>query len=146
MSDTYIGSFLPVEEGGYIVLFKDFPEANSQGETISECVDMGEDIFLLTLKDYATEKRALPEPSTYDEVLNFAEEEMKEEGYDHSRKAFFQAFPVPRDFTETIRLSISMRKCDVDYIDKKAARMGMNRSEFIVYSSQACPERITASA
>jgi len=143
---SYLGAFLPAEEGGYVIQFKDLPEIASEGDSLAECVEMGQDALSQVLANYAKQGKALPEPSDLDAVRAFAEEQMKEEGYDPSRQPFFQCFVVPEPDTRTVRLSISMRQCDVDIIDQKARRMGMNRSEYIVYASQACPERPSATA
>lgn len=143
---SYLGAFLPAEEGGYVILFKDVPEVTSEGDSIAECVEMGYDALTQVLANYAKQGKALPEASDLDAVRAFADEEMKDEGFDHSRQPFFQCFLVPEPDTRTVRLSISMRQCDVDIIDQKARRMGMNRSEYIVYASQACPERPGATA
>ena len=107
---------------------------------------MGEDALSLVLANYAKKGKPFPDASSLEDVRNFANEKMKEKGYDSSREPFLQFFLMPVPDTTTIRLSISMRKCDADLIDQKARRMGMNRSEFIVYSTQACPDRATASA
>ena len=142
--NSYIGAFLPAVEGGYVILFKDVPEVVSQGDSLAECVEMGHDALSLVLADYARQGKALPEASDLDAIRAFANEKMKDKGFDHSRKPFFQYFLAPDPDTRTVRLSISMRQCDVDIIDQKARRMGMNRSEFIVYAAHACPVRTTA--
>ena len=39
----YPAKFTPAEEGGYIVTFRDIPEAITQGDDMTEAVEMAED-------------------------------------------------------------------------------------------------------
>ena len=40
----YPAKFTPAEEGGYVVTFRDIPEAITQGDDMTEAVEMAEDV------------------------------------------------------------------------------------------------------
>lgn len=50
-------------DGGFVVTFKDIPEANTQGETFDEAVEMAEDALLTALTFYFEDNRTIPLPS-----------------------------------------------------------------------------------
>ncbi len=55
----YFSIFLPVREGGYAILFPDFPEIASEGETVGECMVMAQDALSITVEEYAKARREL---------------------------------------------------------------------------------------
>ena len=63
MKYVYPAVFRPAEEGGYIVFFPDIKRGATQGETISECIEMAEDFLCLALYHMEEEKRRIPEVS-----------------------------------------------------------------------------------
>lgn len=50
-------------EDGYVVQFKDIPEAITQGDTFEEAVEMAEDALLTALSFYFEDNRSIPAPS-----------------------------------------------------------------------------------
>jgi antitoxin HicB len=50
-------------DGGFVVTFKDIPEAITQGDTEEEALTMAKDALELALEFYFEDKRAVPSPS-----------------------------------------------------------------------------------
>lgn len=51
------------EEGGFVVTFRDIPEAITQGETEAEALEMAEDVLYSAMEFYFEDKRPVPMPS-----------------------------------------------------------------------------------
>ncbi|WP_175867877.1 type II toxin-antitoxin system HicB family antitoxin [Burkholderia diffusa] len=51
------------EDGGYVVTFRDIPEAITQGDTLDEARSMGADALLTAMDFYFEDKRPVPAPS-----------------------------------------------------------------------------------
>ncbi|MBF2057419.1 MAG: type II toxin-antitoxin system HicB family antitoxin [Cyanobacterium sp. T60_A2020_053] len=56
-------NFTPEEEGGFVITFPDFPEAISQGETVTECLMEAKDCLDEALALRIDEKLEIPLPS-----------------------------------------------------------------------------------
>ncbi len=54
---------LDKEVGGYVVTFRDIPEAITQGETVEEALAMGAEALELAMEFYFEDKRMVPMPS-----------------------------------------------------------------------------------
>ncbi|WP_322053798.1 type II toxin-antitoxin system HicB family antitoxin [Paraburkholderia bannensis] len=59
----YPARFEPAEEGGFVVTFRDIPEAISQGENLEEARSEGADALLTAMDFYFEHKRPVPPPS-----------------------------------------------------------------------------------
>lgn len=59
----YPAIFEPAEEGGYVVSFRDIPEAITQGDTEEEAVEMAQDALVSAMDFYFEDGRAVPMPS-----------------------------------------------------------------------------------
>lgn len=59
----YPARFEPVEEGGFLVTFRDIPEAITQAETIEEALFMAADVLATVMDFYFEDRRAVPSPS-----------------------------------------------------------------------------------
>ena len=59
----YPAKFKPAPEGGFVVTFRDIPEAITQGETEAEAMEMAEDVLYSSMELYFDDKRAVPLPS-----------------------------------------------------------------------------------
>ncbi|MBB3213435.1 antitoxin HicB [Herbaspirillum sp. Sphag1AN] len=60
----YPAQFEPDEEaGGFVVTFRDIPEAITQGDTEEEALAMAADVLLHSMEVYFDEKRQVPAPS-----------------------------------------------------------------------------------
>ncbi|MGN6589317.1 MAG: type II toxin-antitoxin system HicB family antitoxin [Sphingomicrobium sp.] len=53
----------PAEEGGYVVTFRDIPEAITQGDTLEEARSEAADALLTSMDFYFEDKRPVPPPS-----------------------------------------------------------------------------------
>lgn len=60
---NYPARFEPAEEGGFVVTFRDIPEAITEGDTIDEAREMAADALLTAMDFYFEGKRKVPEPS-----------------------------------------------------------------------------------
>jgi antitoxin HicB len=63
----YPATFTPAEEGGFVVTFRDIPEAMTQGDTEEEARFMALDVLVFALEDYFDNKRPIPAPSKPEE-------------------------------------------------------------------------------
>ena len=59
----YPARFEPAEEGGFVVSFRDIPEALTQGDTKEEALEMAADALLTAMDFYFEDRRPVPVPS-----------------------------------------------------------------------------------
>jgi antitoxin HicB len=59
----YPALFKPADEGGYVVEFRDIPEAITQGDTLEEAEAMALDVLISSMDFYFEDKRPVPLPS-----------------------------------------------------------------------------------
>lgn len=59
----YPATFTPAEEGGFVVTFRDIPEAITQGDDEAEALAMAADVLLSAMEFYFEDKRQVPPPS-----------------------------------------------------------------------------------
>ena len=59
----YPARFAPAKEGGFVVTFRDIPEAITQGDTLDEATTMAEDVLVSAMDFYFEDRRAVPPPS-----------------------------------------------------------------------------------
>ena len=59
----YPARFEPAEEGGFVVTFRDIPEAITQADTEAEAMAMAEDVLVSAMDFYFEDRRAVPVPS-----------------------------------------------------------------------------------
>lgn len=59
----YPARFEPAEDGGFVVTFRDIPEAITQGDTLEESRAMAADALLTAMDFYFEDKRPVPAPS-----------------------------------------------------------------------------------
>jgi antitoxin HicB len=59
----YPARFEPAEEGGFVVTFRDIPEAITEGDTLDEAREMAADALLTAMDFYFEGKRKVPEAS-----------------------------------------------------------------------------------
>lgn len=59
----YPAHFEAVPEGGYVVTFRDVPEAITQGDTEEEAMAMAEDALVTAMDFYFEGQRVVPSPS-----------------------------------------------------------------------------------
>lgn len=58
----YPAHFLP-DTGGFVVTFRDIPEAITQGDDEADAIDMAKDVLLSSMDFYFEQKRQVPLPS-----------------------------------------------------------------------------------
>lgn len=59
----YPAIFEAAPEGGFVVTFRDIPEAITQGDTEAEAMEMAEDALFSAMEFYLEDKRPVPLPS-----------------------------------------------------------------------------------
>lgn len=59
----YPAQFTPDEDGGFVVTFRDIPEAITQGDDFEDAIIMAEDALLTAMDFYFETNRAVPLPS-----------------------------------------------------------------------------------
>ncbi len=64
MKLVYPARLSPAEEGGYLVGFRDFPEAHTQGDDKADALTQAADCLEEVLALYILDRRQIPEPST----------------------------------------------------------------------------------
>lgn len=59
----YPATFTPAEEGGFVVTFRDIPEAITQGDDEAEALAMARDVLVTAMDFYFEDRRLVPAPS-----------------------------------------------------------------------------------
>lgn len=59
----YPATFTPAAEGGFVVTFRDIPEAITQGDDEAEALDMAADALVTAMDFYFEDRRPVPAPS-----------------------------------------------------------------------------------
>lgn len=62
-SYQYPAAFVPAEEGGFVITFRDVPEAISQGESIEECIEQATDSLDEAIIGRINDGEDIPAPS-----------------------------------------------------------------------------------
>jgi antitoxin HicB len=60
---NYPVKLTPAENGGFVVTFRDIPEALTQGDDEAEALAMGRDALITAMDFYFEDKRSVPAPS-----------------------------------------------------------------------------------
>jgi antitoxin HicB len=61
--NRYPARFKPADEGGFVVTFRDIPEAITQGDTQDEARQMAADALVTAMDFYFEDQRPVPAPS-----------------------------------------------------------------------------------
>jgi len=59
----FAARFEPAPEGGFVISFRDIPEALSQAETLEEARDVARDALITAMDFYFEDRREVPAPS-----------------------------------------------------------------------------------
>ncbi|MBR4605851.1 MAG: type II toxin-antitoxin system HicB family antitoxin [Lachnospiraceae bacterium] len=78
----YPALFIPAIEGGYTVVFPDFPEIVTEGDDFSEALKMSEEILGEMISEYTRQGRKLPERTSFHNATLLAEQKMQGKGVD----------------------------------------------------------------
>lgn len=60
---NYPAKFAPDADGGFVVTFRDIPEAITQGDTMEEAMEAARDALITAMDFYVEDRRAVPPPS-----------------------------------------------------------------------------------
>lgn len=135
--DIYYAMFLPLKEGGYGISFLEFDEAFSEGETIEECFVNAAEVLTIAIKERMWNNNKLPTPRTYDDVAATAEEIVLQSiEFDSTRDYLVQGIVAPDLDNALVRFNTSLRKYELDELDKKAELLGYTRSKFIAVATE----------
>jgi len=63
----YPAIFTPADEGGFVVTFRDIPEAITQGDDEAEALAMAADALLTSMDFYFEDRRPVPAPSALED-------------------------------------------------------------------------------
>lgn len=129
----YCSYILRAKEGSFVIYFADFPEATTQGDTLQECLEMGEEAFNITIEEYIRERRNMPVPSSIEETRKKALLQIEEDNdlIDISFEPLIQLYKSPDVSQKPVRVTVSFSKSTLDTIDIKAGKLGMTRSGFL---------------
>ena len=129
--DYYFAVFMPVKEGGYAIAFPDIPEAVSQGDDLADCMVMAADALGICADEYTKARKPLPAPSSLEKVEAWARERKGDVGLQPQGKMLFQLFRVPQMHTTPVKISISVSKSTLAFIDERAKESGLTRSGYL---------------
>ncbi len=59
----YPATFTPDDSGGFVITFRDIPEAITQGDTEEEAFEMAQDALITAMDFYFEDRRLVPPPS-----------------------------------------------------------------------------------
>ena len=122
----YIG-YLHKEAGSdFGVSFPDFPGCITAGESLEDARRMAGEALGLHIQGMIEDGEPIPEPSTLDEVAS--DPDM------HGAVAVLITPDMPE---RTVRFNITARQSQLEAIDRRAKKAGMNRSAFLVHSALA---------
>ena len=57
---AYPAKFTPDKDGGFVVTFRDVPEAITQGDTLEECLEQAEGALQAAIETYIERRMAIP--------------------------------------------------------------------------------------
>ncbi len=131
MQRYYYLAFMPCKEGVYAIFSPDFREITSQGETLAECMAMGEDALAIVAEEYAAQRREMPEPCALDEARRRMEAFFKEMDITPAGEVIYQLVGAPDADMTPVKISATFTRHALDVIDRKAKARGMTRSGFL---------------
>ncbi len=139
MTGFYLACIFQAKEGGFVIEFPDIPEAFTQAENYAECMEMAEDVLNVSLEEYVRERKKLPEPSNFEEAKKFALKELQEnpDTLDTNFDPLVQIIKTADMSQKPVKVTVSFPKSYLQDIDKKAERLGMTRSGFLVKAALA---------
>lgn len=136
--DYYYAVILRAEEGEYVAMFPDFPEIATQGKTVAECVYMAKDALELVMRKCILENDTLPEASDFEKITEKAKTIFSEQPYlDKTFAPLVQAIITEDMSQKPVKVTVSFPKGYLQDIDKKAEKLGMTRSGFLVKAALA---------
>ena len=125
----YTATLYPAKEGGYTVMFMDFPEALTQGADMEEAMENAREALALTIGEYTKEGKKLPPPTDAPKIYSWALAN-NPAGWTMDG-VVMPSIASPDIESPSVRVSVSFTKFTLDAIDKKAAALGMTRSGYL---------------
>jgi len=131
MKTAYYGIFVidNDDNGKVSVVFPDIPGCFTWGENMEDAFAMAIDALESHLEALADDGNAIPSPSSRDKAL----EKFKAEYQDEStpNEIILQLVPAPELDNSPMRVNVSIKRYQLERIDRKAAAAGMSRSGFL---------------
>jgi predicted RNase H-like HicB family nuclease len=127
----YIALIHKDADSDYGVSFPDLPGVITAGSDLDEARAMAAEALALHLKGMAADGEALPEPSSFGEIMAIAE----------NRKAVAVLIPAPVEDVRTVRVNVTFPEDVLAEIDHYAEQHGFTRSGFL---AQAAKKAIAA--
>lgn len=127
----YVAFLHTDEAGGFGISFPDFPGAISDGDTVEEAIQRGEQALAFHVQGMREDGLDVPAPRSVDDIL--ADPALAEwrEGAQIAHVALILDRGSPK------RVNISLDPGLLDAIDAEAARRGMTRSAFLSSAARA---------
>ena len=133
MKLIYPACFYPCEEGGYTVIFPDLPGCITQGDTLTEAVDMAIDAASGWLLDEVENNRPIPEASDIKNIIpneyengfvSIISVDLDEYSKKHGNKAVKKTLTIPAWLNtlaekENVNFSQILQNALVDYLGIK---------------------------
>ena len=120
----YIGYLHKEADSDFGVSFPDFPGCITAGESLEDARRMAGEALGLHIQGMIEDGEPIPEPSTLDEVAN-----------DPDMRGAVAVLITPDMPERTVRFNITARQSQLEAIDRRAKKAGMNRSAFLVHSA-----------
>ena len=128
----YYLAFVPAGDS-YAIFSPDFPEITSQGNDVTECMEMGEDALRITVQEYARAGKALPEPASLGACREYMTAFLQELETVPTGEILYQLFAAPVADMTPVKISATFTRYALDIIDRKARERGMTRSGFLAH-------------
>ncbi len=132
----YLMAFIP-DKVGYVVFSPDFQEANTQGDTIDEAMEMAIDVLRITVEEYVKEGKKIPEPCDVETAKNVINGMLKDIDIKVYGEILYQYIPVATPNYSIGSVCVSMTKAELEEIDFKAKLYGLKRSRLLVAAARA---------
>jgi predicted RNase H-like HicB family nuclease len=128
---NYIG--LIHKEGGsdYGVSFPDFPGAVTAGKHLDDARAMAEEVLAFHIEGMMADGKAIPEPSSLEEVMADAE----------NRHAVAILIPARAELRTSVRVNVTMPEELLTQIDAFASAHGYTRSGFLATAATEAIKR-----
>lgn len=127
MRYAYPAIFTPEEDGGFSVRFPDLESCYTCGDTLADALFMAEDVLALVLYGYERESKAIPSPSSINNIALAAGEFVNSVACDtleyrkrYSTKAIKKTLTIPEWLNETaISMNINFSQVLQDALIQK---------------------------
>ncbi|SFY23200.1 Predicted nuclease of the RNAse H fold, HicB family [Paracoccus pantotrophus] len=127
----YVAFLHTDEAGGFGISFPDFPGAISDGDTVEQAIQRGEQALAFHVQGMREDGLEVPVPRSVDDIL--ADPDLAEWRED----AQIAHVALILDRGSPKRVNISLDPGLLDAIDAEAARRGMTRSAFLSSAARA---------